>query len=234
MARGDRLRVILGTVILWQSCLGWTAQANEGPCPAGATLSRGDVEVSKAAKLRGASGQAEWCEKGGVRVGPLREKYADGSTFRETWYANGQKSGPFKTFHRDGTLATSGQFEDDERVGTWRDFRNGVVIAEYRYEKRDEDVWIYQVNFHANGSKATVSSERNGKPEGTISTWYPSGQRESEGAFADGVQVGVWTSWHANGKLAKRGAFVEGKKEGVWETWSEDGEIASREDFGGK
>ena len=50
----------------------------------------------------------------------------------------------------------------------------------------------------------------NGKEEGLWISWYPNGQKESEGNFVNG-QEGLWTTWYPNGQKKSEGDFVNGK-----------------------
>ncbi|MGC4022968.1 MAG: hypothetical protein QM734_14005 [Cyclobacteriaceae bacterium] len=45
--------------------------------------------------------------------------------------------------------------------------------------------------------------------DGNFILYYPNGQKEKEGSYADGKAVGRWTAWYRNGKLKEEGHYTE-------------------------
>ncbi len=80
--------------------------------------------------------------------------------------------------------------------------------------------------------------------DGHRTTWYPNGQKASEGEFIDGEETGAWTTWHPNGQVSSQGNYVsrnagrgnsgsrKGEKIGAWTTWHANGVKASEEVYG--
>lgn len=51
--------------------------------------------------------------------------------------------------------------------------------------------------------------------DGYVVTWYPNGQKSSEGAIKNGDEEGWWQYWHINGQKYSEGLYKNGKKAGA-------------------
>ena len=71
-----------------------------------------------------------------------------------------------------------------------------------------------------------VSYKKVGDPirHGKLTSWYASGQKQSEGIFQNNVRAGEFTWWHKNTQKAVQGVFKEGEAHGVWTWWHENGQ----------
>lgn len=79
-------------------------------CPAGTSPALTELE----------HGVVEACETAsGVRHGPMVARYADGSLRRVGAYKGGLPEGDWSTWCPDAMTASTGRYEDGERVGTW-------------------------------------------------------------------------------------------------------------------
>lgn len=52
--------------------------------------------------------------------------------------------------------------------------------------------------------------------DGAWRAWYPSGQIEELGGYAQGFEHGEWSWWYSNGALMARGMFDNGARVGAW------------------
>ncbi len=62
-------------------------------------------------------------------------------------------------------------------------------------------------------------------------TWYPNGQKESEGHYKNGKQEGLWTYWRENGQKSREYHFKDGKPEGIQTEWHENGQKLGEGNF---
>jgi hypothetical protein len=62
-----------------------------------------------------------------------------------------------------------------------------------------------------------------GVSHGPFRSWFPGGQRKTEGTFLEGNPEGEWTSWYADGQLRSRGRYESGAPVGEWEKFDPDG-----------
>lgn len=194
-------------------------------CPTGGVVVEGPAELGAAARVRGVSPVARWCEKDGKREGLYREYFPNGSAYRDIEYRAGQRAGIYRGYDQDGNVVVEGQYENGHRTGRWRDYAGTQVVAEYTYTIRDGVEWSDGVNYFADGLKASKGSRRAGQMHGPFESWHPGGQISSRGDYVDGLQAGPWTFWYPDGKLQSQGEFADGKKVGVWKEWSEDGTV---------
>jgi antitoxin component YwqK of YwqJK toxin-antitoxin module len=58
--------------------------------------------------------------------------------------------------------------------------------------------------------------------------YYPTGEKQATGFYADGKESGQWQFWWQNGNLMSKGIFLNGKQDSVWETYSEEGKLFRR------
>lgn len=83
------------------------------------------------------------------------------------------------------------------------------------------DGWLRQ--YHHGGGRRLVQLFRNGRAEGTASTFYPGNRRQSVVIYRAGKPEGVGTFWHPNGKLALKITFRDGRP-AQFRGWSEGGD----------
>ena len=72
------------------------------------------------------------------------------------------------------------------------------------------------------GPKKMVTPMKEGKVEGTVENYYPSGHLKETIRFKNGIQDGPFRSYDADGVLVFEGAMVGGKKQGKWTTWYDE------------
>lgn len=77
--------------------------------------------------------------------------------------------------------------------------------------------------WHTNQVLELRETFNRGKPQGTRTTWYPTGQKRSEGELIAGLQQGVYRQWHENGMLAAEAEFKNGKAHGLSRAWHASG-----------
>ena len=65
----------------------------------------------------------------------------------------------------------------------------------------------------------------------TLTNWYESGQKKSEGSCSDGKENGLWTWWYENGNKELEKNYKDNKLDGVSTSWHESGEKRSEQNF---
>lgn len=63
---------------------------------------------------------------------------------------------------------------------------------------------------------------------GRATTYFPSGQVQTEVELADGVKHGVFRRYRADGTLETEGEYSEGRMDGEWRWYALDGSIEPR------
>ena len=62
-----------------------------------------------------------------------------------------------------------------------------------------------------------------GVSQGPFLSWYPEGQKKTEGFFDKGDASGQWRTWHDNGQLRSVGRYEGGERTGSWQRYDHDG-----------
>ncbi|MFN4233424.1 MAG: toxin-antitoxin system YwqK family antitoxin [Bacteroidia bacterium] len=181
----------------------------------------------------------------------------------------GMKQGPWKEFYPDGTLKAEGKYEDNKRIGEWKFYHpnkkieqigkyakgekpdgvwkwyydSGILLREENYRKglRDglmieysdsgtvitkgefldgekEGFWFYEMGDHRE-----EGNYKSGKMEGIWKFYYDNGKLSFEGNFIDDLPDGKHKYYWPNGKLKEEGKFIMGNKDGEWKSYTEDG-----------
>jgi antitoxin component YwqK of YwqJK toxin-antitoxin module len=152
-----------------------------------------------------------------------RTAYADGTTWSEVWFLDGERHGTTSTFWEDGRPATLDTYDRGRLDGSSRaHYVNGQIKHDGQYVL--------------------------GYADGLWLRWYENGQLRSRGEYDTGLAVGPWTYWFDNGvvymEAVCKGGVVDGPvrihhpigtligagrmhgvlREGTWETWHYSGE----------
>ena len=105
---------------------------------------------------------------------------ADGvHLLQEITYLDGLSEGPGHGAWVDGKKRFEGTFHLGYRCEAW---------AAWHANGQQDYLGRYRCNWTQNGQ---LGSQK----DGPWTTWYPSGQKKSEGTWKDGVRVGDWTAW---------------------------------------
>lgn len=84
------------------------------------------------------------------------------------------------------------------------------------------------VTFYPNGQRESEGNYERGKRSGTFAWWYLNGQQKTVGEYQNDVEQSEWTWWHENGMKQASGMFVDGRKTNEWSLWSADGKLVKR------
>ena len=75
---------------------------------------------------------------------------------------------------------------------------------------------------HRNGRRASETHYRDGRPHGSFTKWFDSGDKEYQGQHKDGKRDGLHTSWWPNGQKAAEIAYDQDKPVNS-KLWDEQG-----------
>lgn len=79
------------------------------------------------------------------------------------------------------------------------------------------------VDLYSDGSIREKIEYKNGKRNGSIARWFPSGIKSYEGNYINNKLSGTILSWWANGNLRKENNFDNGKLHGIQKQWYQSG-----------
>lgn len=164
------------------------------------------------------------------------------------------KEGPYRLVSASGQPRMEGNYKDDVRVGTWRDWNyDGALTGEFeflhgvshgrsafyfdngrprrigysKYGKRDGK-WIH---YFENGNVELEEQYAEGVLAGEFKSYFENGQVHQQGQYQDGKPVGLWTTWYENGTRAEEGTAEAGLRQGEWKFWNQNGELRETPTF---
>lgn len=145
-------------------------------------------------------------DSSGVKHGKeILYNYAVPETIELT-YHHGILQGPAIWLHLDGYRIIVGQYNANEKIGTWTWYwPNGNIQAEGGMQRNErEGLWTY---YHENGLK------------------------DNSGNFEKGLKVGPWEFYHPNAMLRMKGEYVNDLRQGKWTLFDEKGKEQGVQSF---
>lgn len=195
----------------------------ESPFTSTATFKNGKLDG--AWQIKDAEGRvcSEWNYKAGLLDGDAVWNFTSGTPFRKTTYKNGSLNGAYKEWSEQDDVIADDTYKDGRRLASkQKAYDNGAIMWEgmFLHETiemvKAEDWWSCR--------PATFKSS--GKPvrHGKLTSWFRTGQKQSEGTFKDNLRDGEFTWWHKNTQKAVQGTFSADKPHGEWNWWHENGQ----------
>ncbi len=129
----------------------------------------------------------------------------DGRLVSTYSYRNGVRDGAYATYDETGRTVSTGQYRNGGFDGIQKIDRGEGFRTELVY--------------------------RDGKLDGTETTWYPNGQIAVQAHYANGVMEGPMTSYADNGMIQSVAPYVNDRLEGVLQTFHPDGKVQSMETY---
>jgi antitoxin component YwqK of YwqJK toxin-antitoxin module len=157
--------------------------------------------------------------------GGYREFYSNGKPFVEGQFRQGRQEGDWNFYHDNGQINRKATYKNGQPDGAWDVLRaDGTLAAKrsFRNGQRHGE-WI---TYDETGAKPLrVEQYKDGKPDGVIKTWFPSGAQRQQLGFKDGVLHGTSIEWDEKG--VKRGEvnYADGKLHGTRTLWLVDGRV---------
>lgn len=85
--------------------------------------------------------------------------------------------------------------------------------------------------YHETGEIKIVGEYKNGERTGMWSSWFASGEIQSEVNYDKDLENGEYKVYYANGNLKIKGFYKKGKASGVWLFYAEDGTQTNTKDY---
>jgi len=181
----------------------------------------------------------------GIKDGPWKEYYDDGTLRSVGTYDKGNRVGDWKFYYENGKIEEQGKYSKKGNPdGTWRwyyddgtlrreesyiagledgeytefDEKGKLIVKGSYVEGLEEGEWMYDF-----GDYKEQGSYKSGARNGKWKSWYPDGTLRFEGQYLDDNYNGRQTWYWPNGKRKDEGNYLNGSREGDWTTYSEDG-----------
>lgn len=104
-----------------------------------------------------------------------------------------------------------------------KEFEDGEEIVQLQYRGAESPLnLVKEVRFYETGVKKRVTPLDNGKVNGVVEYYRPTGYLRETITFRDGVQEGPYKSYDSEGLLVFEGIMSEGMKQGKWTSWYDE------------
>ncbi len=108
-------------------------------------------------------------------------------------------------------------------------------IDEYITDDKGNKI-LYKETHYFPGEKKHITGtyDNTQQRNGVWTSWYETGQKNSEQNYVNGKDDGPYHVWYPNGKPYIKGEYKMGKKTGVWSFYDTLGNLLKETDFGKK
>ena len=130
---------------------------------------------------------------------------------------DGLKDGPQKEFYKDGTLRAEGEYKEGKPVGEWKYFYPGGKLEQagkYSASGKMTGQWKW---YYENEDLMMEEGYRNGLRDGIHTEYDESGNIVEEGEFLNDLEEGPWIT--LSGDYFEKGTYRDGLKTGKWSSW---------------
>ena len=166
---------------------------------------------------------SEWNYEDGLLHGESSWNFTSGSPYKQIQYKRGMLDGAYKEWSEKDDVIADDTYQSGRKLASKQKlYENGAVMWEgmflhERVEIESPDDWW---------ACKPASYKEAGEPirHGKLTSWYTSGQKQSEGLFQDNVRAGEFTWWHKNTQKAVQGTFKDDQPHGSWSWWHENGQ----------
>lgn len=171
---------------------------------------------------------SEWGFADGERDGKSIWYFANGRKMREIDFDKGEINGEFNEWNAEGKQTIKDAYQHGRKLALKTDYHNAGTK-----QKKAEGMYLYAKEIVQTPddwwTAKTAVYIKQGKDEkhGAWNAWYPSGQKQIEGAYQNDLQVGKFTWWYDNGQMALEGSYDAGKQIGQWVWWHANGQKAT-------
>ncbi len=148
--------------------------------------------------------------------------------YQEVTHVNGSEEGPARLWYENGALQSDGVRKDGRCKVCKSWFPSGKMKSETAKSKRTD-------YFESGKKKSQGPMHKDGYSQiGKWSHWYSNGNLKSVGSYAkDGShhKDGKWTTYFKTGQKESEGVYRAASQYGKWTTWYENGNKAAVEFF---
>lgn len=135
----------------------------------------------------------------------------------------GIKDGPWKEYYDDGTLRSAGSYDKGNRIGEWKFYyENGKIEEQGRYNKKGNPDGTWQW-YYDDGTLRREESFIAGLEDGDYSEYDETGKLMVKGNYVEGLEEGEWM--YDFGDYKEQGPYKGGARNGFWKSWYPDGTL---------
>ncbi len=135
----------------------------------------------------------------------------------------GVRNGPWKEYYADGTLRAVGNYDKGLRIGDWKFYHeNGNVEQEGRYNKKGhlDGTWLW---YYDDGTLRREQTYIDDLEDSDYKEYDEKGNLIVKGQYAEGLEEGEWT--YDFGAFKETGTYKAGVRNGKWKSYYSDGTL---------
>ena len=150
--------------------------------------------------------------------------YEDGSIKAEGTLKNGYKSGLWYYYYPSGKLSSKENYIENQLDGQIKYFddQENLIAIEKWSKGLQQDSSIY---FYPDGQIEKGGIFANGMYKGKWLFYYNNGNLKRAGSYSNGLPAGSWTFYNEKGILVQEGYFEYGLEEGEWKFYGDNGDL---------
>ena len=177
-----------------------------------------------------ALGQNQLDEQG-RKTGHWKVDQANGRTLYEADFFEGKPVGEMIRHYESGAVRARMVFDSDGiRNYTRMYYTTGKLAAEGWYTKQVKDsVWTYYSTF--DGTVRIREPYLNGRLEGMVQSYYPSGQVSEKLQWLNSQKEGDWKQYYTTGALRLEGQYKEDQLNGSYEVYYANGNLKIKGEY---
>lgn len=154
---------------------------------------------------------ANYIDINGMRQGPWRVTFPNGTTAYEGYFKNDKPQGRFTRYYSSGKVNSVSHFYAEGDICSVTFYGTaGNIVAQGRYVDRARDsVWHF---YKDDGQPQAIESYRGGKRDGESTLYYfARGGKQEVAYYKDDIKHGPYQKFYPDGTLAQRTRYCEGR-----------------------
>jgi antitoxin component YwqK of YwqJK toxin-antitoxin module len=159
----------------------------------------------------------------GRKTGPWKVEYPNGNTLYEATFSEGKPVGEMIRYYENGVVRARMMFDGTGDKSYARLFyQGGKPAAEGWYvDKAKDSVWTYYSEF--DGSIRIREPYDQGKLNGRVCSYYPSGEVSEEVSWEMQLKQGDWKQYYEDGAIRLHGNYQDDQLHGSYKIFYPDG-----------
>lgn len=161
-------------------------------------------------------------------VGAFRYYSEEGKLKSVVSHAGDGVFSSIRMYDDQGRVQAQGFYSGQKKDSLWVMYDNtGRRVAEERYQNGNpHGTWV--TFYPADSVPAQIQHWKEGRREGALREYFPTGRMKHEQFYANDQAEGVVKSWYPDGVLILEGVYRAGEKDGEWKHYTKEGKLKKR------
>lgn len=175
---------------------------------------------------------AEWHMKEGEEHGYVQCWYDNGVKSKETNLNEGKEHGVERTWSKNGDLASIGEYNNGEQIGTWKYFEEFGTWKIRNYQNGVLHGFTSEHLIDSTGKVTIVVGQYENGVEVDMWKWFDKDSILTQTAiFDDGKATGEIIEYYQDGSVKLKGNLIDGRYNGQVKYFDKQGNLTKTEDY---